>query len=298
MGVMKIYVESEGCTRRLLEMARMESFFKLNDFQMVSRPEDADCIVFGSCAFKEEEELYAFSRLLKLQKYKARIIVYGCLPNISPSKYKEEFDFDYCAPKDIDRIDDLFDNIRHKFSSVPWPNQLSKSDGNGSWRTATRKFFEKFELSPEFGSKALGYLKDRIGPSRNSSYLFISRGCLGKCSYCAIKNAVGPVRSKAIETIIEEFNQGVQAGFHEFFIIGDDVGAYGQDIKRDLTDLLRAFLEKVDDAEQDGLKNAENIKFHIEELHPKWLIRFEEGLLPLLSSDRVASLFSLETTGY
>jgi len=57
-------------------------------------------------------------------------------------------------------------------------------------------------------------------------YLYISRGCLGKCSYCATKRAVGSLKSKPFEVIIREFREGIHSGHQNFVISEDDVGAY------------------------------------------------------------------------
>jgi len=49
-------------------------------------------------------------------------------------------------------------------------------------------------------------------------YIKISVGCTGNCSYCAIKNAKGNVKSKPIDCLISEFRRGLSLGYNEFVL--------------------------------------------------------------------------------
>ncbi|GAH37466.1 unnamed protein product, partial [marine sediment metagenome] len=77
----------------------------------------------------------------------------------------------------------------------------------------------------------------------------ISTGCLGSCSYCAIRLARGRVVSKSSDQIIDEFEDGLSKGFKEFALIGTDIGSYGRDQDTNLVDLLREMIKREGDYE-------------------------------------------------
>ena len=57
----RIYIESSGCTRRKLEIAKFYKYFKLNGYKMTNQAGRADYIFLATCAFNEEE--YSLSRV-------------------------------------------------------------------------------------------------------------------------------------------------------------------------------------------------------------------------------------------
>ena len=71
-------------------------------------------------------------------------------------------------------------------------------------------------------------------------YLQICQGCVNNCSYCAIKKAKGYVTSKPIDRVVREVFQGLDKGYKQFMLLGDDCGSYGIDIGTDFADLLNS----------------------------------------------------------
>lgn len=290
---MKICIESFGCTRRKLEVTKFYRYFALNGFEIVKDPKKADYIVVTTCAFKKEEEDYSLALLDRLKDEKARVLVYGCLPEIAPDKYKKRCQFDYLTPKNIDEIDTKFDNIRYKFSEIKESNVIPGFINYSQWQNALRKFIQEFEFSRRFFARVITYAGNKIRKDPGCYYLFTSRGCLGDCSYCAIKYAVGRVRSKPVDALVREFREGVGDGYKDFIILGDDVGAYGQDINSSFPELLSALLREADNGAANGkIESRSNGRahFHIEEIHPNWMVMFRNELLGMISSDKIESI--------
>jgi threonylcarbamoyladenosine tRNA methylthiotransferase CDKAL1 len=292
----KIYVENAGCNRRQLELRRIRQYLVANGYHLVDSPQHADCILLSTCAFKEQEEERSVARLRALRRYRAEILVYGCLPDIAPEKYLEFRDIPKIAPKELHTIDTFFPDVEIPFAEVADANQLSASEG-GNLRTALRRLLSGEFLTPSFYSLALlaagrklGSLFSRWHPDY---YLFVCRGCLGKCAYCAIRRAVGPVRSKPVETVLAEFRQGVERGYRDFSILGDDPGCYGLDIGSSLPELLRSLQAErralAHRVRKDGDESAQ-IGFHIKEIHPKFLIRYADDLAELCREGPIKSL--------
>ena len=119
------------------------------------------------------------------------------------------------------------------------------------------------------------------------------RGCFGGCSYCAIQRAIGPLKSCSQEEVLNQFNIGLNAGYKDYVILGDDVGAYGLDINSTFPDMLRWLLEESDNlgvASSLGKNEDMRVDFHIEEIHPKWLVMYEKEILNILKLNKVRSM--------
>ncbi|HEY3423780.1 MAG TPA: radical SAM protein [Negativicutes bacterium] len=285
---MKIYIDGNGCARRKLDLAKFNQYFLLNGHDVIDKPNDADFILVTTCAFKKEEEDNSINTINRLEKYNAKILVYGCLPEISPSRYNDSVKLEYLSPKKIDDIDKYFTNVKYKFSDVKDVNVIPEEVKTTSWTKAANKFINEFELTPKFISRTLKFTTKKLNSSTKDYYLFTSRGCMGNCSYCAVRFAVGTIQSKPIENVVNEFKEGVEKGYTDFMIIGDDVGAYGQDKGVKVTDLLRALLQVIDE----GKKTDEYKKFklNIDEFNPRWIIKYKDALNEILKSDHMNSI--------
>ena len=78
-------------------------------------------------------------------------------------------------------------------------------------------------------------------PSSYSHIVPISRGCLGYCTYCITRLAVGRLRSYPKEEIINSVTSGLKEGAKEIFLTAQDLAIYGQDDEKNkLIELLEA----------------------------------------------------------
>ena len=77
-------------------------------------------------------------------------------------------------------------------------------------------------------------------PERTRAYVKIEDGCECRCTYCAIADARGPVRSKRPEDVIAEVEGLYKSGTREIVLTGIETGSYGADFseKYDLGDLI------------------------------------------------------------
>ena len=74
---------------------------------------------------------------------------------------------------------------------------------------------------------------------RTRAYVKIEDGCDCRCTYCAIPNARGPVRSKPMPDILEEIKALSKKGTKEIVLTGIEIASYGKDLgKVRLIDLL------------------------------------------------------------
>ncbi len=83
---MKVYLEAYGCSQNIAETNMLGQAMG----EIVSRPEEADVILIGTCVVIEHTENRMLRRIRELKKYGKNIVVYGCLP----SARKELLDMD------------------------------------------------------------------------------------------------------------------------------------------------------------------------------------------------------------
>lgn len=124
--------------------------------------------------------------------------------------------------------------------------------------------------------------KKQINP--HIYYIKISKGCLMKCTFCVIKKAHGYLVSESIDKIIEQYKQGLSLGYTNFYLMGTDSFAFGYDIKYNLAELIIE-LASINP----------NSVFYVGNLHPRWLIEYENEIKHLCSNNMLGSLqFALQ----
>ncbi len=80
---------------------------------------------------------------------------------------------------------------------------------------------------------------------RTRAYLKIEDGCECRCTYCAIPDARGPVRSKPKEDVLSEINVLAAGGTREIVLTGIETASYGVDFENyRLIDLLEEIDKK------------------------------------------------------
>jgi MiaB/RimO family radical SAM methylthiotransferase len=103
--------------------------------------------------------------------------------------------------------------------------------------------------------------------------IIVARGCEGFCTYCAIKQALGPLVSTPLESVIHQARILVKNERQPIVsLIAGDLGAYGQDIGSNICELLEVIFE-IDAA----------FKLVLNDFNPEWLIKYSDRLLPILA---------------
>jgi len=210
---MKVYMQSLGCAKNQVDTEMILGVIK-ESIELVRTPEEADVMILNTCAFIEPARKEAIDTILELASYKdinnSKLIVCGCLPQ----RYKDEIE--RLLPE-VDRFIsiDEYHNLGNIFKSVV-SNNLKKS----------------LEYSP---------LNRIYSTPSYMRYVKISDGCLNRCAFCAIPLIRGNLKSRSIESIVEEVKGHVRDGVYEINLISQDTTCYGYDLynKLALVDLLK-----------------------------------------------------------
>jgi tRNA A37 methylthiotransferase MiaB len=288
----KVYFDEAGCDRRRLDLTKIRAYLATNGYGIATRPEDADLVVVVTCAFKKREEDESVARLRVLRRSGREMLVYGCLADIAPHRYGEFADLPSLAPRELERIDKFFGDLRVPFAEVGEANVVQRA--NGGLVSLVRKKVQTGSLlggasAGELAESGMRALRDLVRKRRDPWSLFVCRGCRGRCSYCGIRRSIGGVRSKAVETIVGEFRNGVSAGHREFSVLGDDPGCYGVDIGDTLPRLLDALATACEEPTAKKVFNGAGV-FHVREIHPKFAIAYEREITGGRAFRRVKSV--------
>ena len=286
----RIFVADYGCHLRSLDAEKICNYFSRNDYKIVNTPEEADIIFFISCAAFNKTAENALRTVKRFQKYDAELIVGGCLPAIEKEELANIFNGKTISTKDLDKIDDLFPNNKIKFryiddTNLSYQGSLLNQLSESSFVRSIRKIFETVKWMYKIYHKISDHiLKNLLG---ENSYMYktltdktlmirISWGCISNCTYCGIKKAIGPLKSKPIDQCIREFEKGLNDGYKDFMICGDDPGAYGLDIGVSFPELM------------DNLtKIPGKYKITIRFLDPQWLVRYIDDLEKILRRNKI-----------
>lgn len=282
----KVYVTTNtNCRRRILDTQKIKLYFQRNNWEVLNKPNKADQKIFITCAYRDEIADDCLERIKELQNYSGELIVVGCLPEIEPKKLRKIFNGRTISTKNLNDIDDYFPNNTIKFKDISDADVISE----GITTTQINKLNNRFPLfSKTYLQLQKNIIKHLFNPhlllylhpyEMNNYHVRISWGCLGNCTYCAIKKAIGTLKSKPLDECVNDFSVGLKKGFKDFIITADDVGAYGIDIGNNFPQLLDRL---------SSFKGA--YKISIQDFDPKWLVKYIDQLELIFKKNKISSI--------
>ncbi len=217
------YVRSFGCQQNANEGERIKGVLMDVGYGVCNSPEEADLILFNTCAVREHAEQRVFGNIGALKKLKEQnkgliIGLCGCMaqqPHIV-EKLRQSYSF-VDIVFGVNGIDTLPELIARKLQSR---------------KRVLDPPVERLDIVEEMPIR------------RDSSFrawLPIMYGCDNFCTYCIVPYVRGRERSRTPEAILAEFRQLVQAGYKEITLLGQNVNSYGKGlpVPVDFADLLQ-----------------------------------------------------------
>ncbi len=220
----KVQIIEKSCHREGLKVQRMRDFFLENGYELIENDygidptnryafplqdlqidQEADLLILTTCGFTkaiEDGDFEAIKIINEHKKETARVIVAGCLTEISPERLAREFDGPSFDNRSYHKLDELVEH-RVAYNDIPAQNKLKNTD---------------------------------------NFFISIQEGCDHRCSYCAIWRTIGKSVSKPMEEILKEFKEGLANGYKHFYLLGHCSGAYGRDHGSNLSALLKEFI--------------------------------------------------------
>ncbi|MDI6736926.1 MAG: tRNA (N(6)-L-threonylcarbamoyladenosine(37)-C(2))-methylthiotransferase [Nanoarchaeota archaeon] len=223
-----------GCSNNIAESEIMAGLLKEAGHDIVDS--DGDIAIISICNVKGP----SFNKGMNAaRKSKGKLVFAGCIPSYQLPKIRKEFpSASIVSTHNIALVCSAVEGLL-KGESV---EIIEKKEGKKLCAPRIRK------------NKAIGIIP-------------ISAGCLGNCSYCAVKAIKGELISYPIEDIVKETETAVKEGCREIWITAQDTGCYGMDIGSDLPSLLAKVLEvKGDFKVRLGMANPQFVKKYSKEL--------------------------------
>jgi tRNA-2-methylthio-N6-dimethylallyladenosine synthase len=183
----KVHIETYGCQMNEHDTEIMHGMLSQMGYKRAKGPEDADVLLFNTCAVRESAVEHAFGRIHQLKPLKYTnpdlvIGVCGCVPQVEGQ---------------VDRIKRLFPYLdlifgTHNLHKLPELIEQARNERE----TVVDVWEAMAEELPEFApAQREGDLK---------AWVTIMYGCDKHCTYCIVPMTRGAERSRPYEAILAE----------------------------------------------------------------------------------------------
>ena len=220
---MTFAVYTLGCKVNYYESRAIAESLKDGGLSEVSFSQPADIYIINTCAVTAESERKA-RQMIRRGRSKnpdAYIIVTGCSVEVTP---------DLISNTGADYICGNREKMRAARAALEYAKNKERERAQVLIReTLDGAPFEEMSVRRS---------------ERTRAYIKIGDGCDGRCAYCVIRKARGPVRSKPLEKVVAEAKALAASGYREIVLTAIEISAYGKDLENiTLADLLEALSE-------------------------------------------------------
>jgi ribosomal protein S12 methylthiotransferase len=208
-----LYFSSLGCSKNLVDSQVMLGHLGLDGFKITTSPEEAEVIIVNTCSFIEAAKIESIETILDLAEYKnadngncKALVVSGCMAQ----RYSKELE------EEMPEVD-MFIGTGEYNKIVP-----------------LLKAFSDHKLEKKSFVEIPKFIHTEMDPRLNTSpsymaWLKISEGCNRNCTFCIIPTIRGRLRSRSIESLVEEAKNLTNSGVVELNLISQDFSDYGVD---------------------------------------------------------------------
>jgi len=200
---------------------RMAGILTSRGYAPAGSPDDAEILVFNTCAVREGAEDRFFGNLNNLKSRKKKdpnliIAVGGCV-----AQKERELVFEKAPHVDVVFGTHNMPNLGHMVESVE------------SGRKAICDIADQIEIMPT--------TVPSVREEGHHAWIPIIIGCNNFCSYCIVPHTRGREKSREMPDIISEVEKLVSEGVIEITLLGQNVNSYGRDLygKSEFAKLLR-----------------------------------------------------------
>lgn len=212
----KYLIHTYGCQMNVHESEKLAGILEERGYTLADSNENADVIVFNTCAIRESAEKKIFGHIGDLKQLKKKnpnmiICVCGCM--------SQQNGYDEMLLQKYPYIDIVFGthNIA-KFGEL-----LDK-------RNKIKKHFSSIVTTENIIDR------DSMPKTRTSginAWVNINYGCNNFCTYCIVPYVRGREISRPLDAIVCEVKQLLDAGYKQITLLGQNVNSYGNDFDDD-----------------------------------------------------------------
>lgn len=225
------YIRTYGCQQNVADSEKIKGMLANAGFGFVDAPDDADFILFNTCAVREHAEDRVFGNVGALKALKRRhpqilIALCGCMmeqEHIANRIYKS-FPF----------VGLVFGtHSLHHF-----PELVYNALVNGK---------RVFERGNDDNKLYEGLPVKRDGTFKG--WLPIMYGCNNFCTYCIVPYVRGRERSREKNVIVSEAREMIADGYKDITLLGQNVNSYGKTIENGVN--FSQLLKEIDSIDGD-----------------------------------------------
>lgn len=211
------YIRTYGCQQNVADSEKIKGMLSKSGFDFVDSPDNADFILFNTCAVREHAEDRVFGNVGALKALKRRhpqilIALCGCM----------------MEQKHIaDKIYNSFPFVGLVFGTHSlhhFPSLMYKSLVNG------KRIFERGNDDKQVYE---GFPLKRDGTFKG--WLPIMYGCNNFCTYCIVPYVRGRERSREKNVILDEARFMIASGYKDITLLGQNVNSYGKTLENPLS---------------------------------------------------------------
>ncbi|MEE1017733.1 MAG: tRNA (N6-isopentenyl adenosine(37)-C2)-methylthiotransferase MiaB [Ruminococcus sp.] len=207
------FVRTYGCQQNVADSEKIKGMLKQSGFDFTEEPENADFILFNTCAVREHAEDRVFGNVGALKNIKRRhpqilIALCGCMmeqEHVANRIYKS-FPF----------VGLVFGT--HSLHHFPELMYSSLVNGKRVFERGNddKKIYEGIPTHRD------GYFK---------GWLPIMYGCNNFCTYCVVPYVRGRERSREKDIIVSEARDMILSGYKDITLLGQNVNSYGKTLE-------------------------------------------------------------------
>ncbi len=212
----KAFVHTYGCQGNVADSERIKGLLVLMGYTMTEEKEEADLILYNTCAIREHAEDRVFGNIGAIKKLKQSnpnliIALCGCMMQQEHIREKLYKSYPY--------VDIVFGTHNQYMIPEIFKKYLTRGK---------RVFSDMTETNPV--AEGIPAVRDNSA----KAWLPIMYGCDNFCTYCVVPYVRGRERSRKPEDILAEFKQIVAEGYKDITLLGQNVNSYGKGLDEEI----------------------------------------------------------------
>lgn len=224
-----VFFTSLGCSKNLVDSQVMLGYMGLDGYSIADAPEAAEVIIVNTCSFIEASKKESVDTILDMADFKdpengrcKALVISGCMAQRYAQQLEEE---------------------------IPEADLII---GTGEYNKITLllRAMEEGKLEKKSFVEIPKFIHTEYDPRLNTSpfytaWLKISEGCNRNCTFCIIPKLRGKLRSRSVESLVNEAKNLASTGVRELNLISQDLSDYGVDLDENnkLSHLLTGLTE-------------------------------------------------------
>ncbi|MBL6991070.1 MAG: tRNA (N6-isopentenyl adenosine(37)-C2)-methylthiotransferase MiaB [Bacteriovoracaceae bacterium] len=218
----KVWVKTFGCQMNYHDTQRLFSHLQKLNFTQTSNKEEANLILFNTCAVRDLANLKFYSQLGEVKHLKKGVKdknvvvgVGGCVSQIEGEELLKKYaHLNFAFGTDaIDQISDILYRIYSGEDKV---------------------FINSWDTQDNYS------IETKITHGSPQAFVNIIKGCNNFCSYCIVPYTRGREKSRRLKEVVEDVKGLVKnKGIQEVTLLGQNVNSFGKEHDESFCDLLK-----------------------------------------------------------